>query len=296
MVRGSSHVFRISCLHYGAKVVFSPGLVDRALIDATRRDEGDHTVIFTSSNGHDAPILRTCPEERDRLVLQIISDDSAMVVTAIKKLEDIISGIDLNCGCPEHFAVHRGCGSSMQIETAVDIVKVLTRETERPVSVKFRIDPDITKSIQFAQAVAGAGASAITVHGRVKAQKHRGTVNVSAMRLIFESVAVFKIGNGGVTSLIEAEKMRRDAGCDSVMICTAAMKSPAVFSTSAVTEMEALAAMAGSGKRHSIPFTECKWSMQQVASSTREMSKTVGQAWGPCKTWEDVDRLLAAQC
>ena len=293
MVRGSSHVFRVCCLGYGANVVLSPGLVDLKLIATKRQEVDNHIVYLAESNGHHETVFRTCADERGKLVLQLVSNDGATAVQAAQKFSDIASGFDLNCGCPEHFAVHRGCGSSMELEKAVDIIKTLSREVPKPVSVKFRVDPDVNKSIQFARAVESAGASAITVHGRVKEQKHRGQVDYAKMKQIFDSVKIFKVANGGIASLVEAEKVKQETGCNSVMICGAALKNPSVFSTTPVSEFQALTDMVRTAKYHEIPFNECKWSLQQIVSSKKEMSKTMNEGFSACKTWEEMDRVLS---
>jgi tRNA-dihydrouridine synthase 2 len=292
MVRGSSHVFRCACLSYGANVVFSPGLVDLSLNHSIRKEENDHIQLWTEGNGHQNLIFQTCPFERDRLVLQIVSNDSANAVAALQKVDDLISGVDLNCGCPESFAVHRGCGSAMELESAVDVIKALVRVTTKPVSVKFRVDSEIETSIQFARAVESAGAAAITVHGRVKSQKHSGAVNYAGMRLIFESVNCWAIGNGGVQSLTDAERMKQETGCHSVMICSAALKNPSVFSVGPAREIEAFAEMVKIAKGHRLGFRECKWSLEQVAHSTSAMAKGFGAKFAPCKSWEEADALL----
>ena len=293
MVRGSSHVFRMACLRYGADVVFSPGCTDLMMIPAVRSEENGHTTFRVESNGHDSVVFRTCEEEREKLVFQLVSSDGPNAVKAMRVVEDVVAGFDLNCGCPEHFAVHRGCGSSMELENAVDVVKTLSRETRKPVSVKFRVNQDVEKSIQFAQAVESAGAAAITVHGRLKEQKHSGGVDYDKMKTIFESVKIWKIGNGGVTSVAEADEMKARTGCDSVMIGTAAMKNPSVFSREPVSQYDVLCEMIDIGKRYRIPFMECKWSLQQITPGGKLITKQIGQQITQCKTWEELDSLMA---
>lgn len=296
MVRASSHVFRAACVSSGADVVFSPGLVDLKIIQSERKTENGHTVLYCASNGHESAIFRTCAEEKPRLVLQLISNSSPDAVLAMKKIEDLASGIDLNCGCPEHFAVHRGCGSSLPVESAADIVKTLVRETSLPISVKFRVEPDIEKSLQFAKAVESAGASMITVHGRVKDQQHKGPVDYAKMKQIFESVNILTTGNGGITSLVEAEQMREQTGCNSVMICTAAMKNPSVFSGEPVSQTQAFADAVAIGKLHNIPFRECKWSLQQIVSGTKASAKLLAESFNPVDSWEAATELVIKHC
>ena len=226
------------------------------------------------------------------MVLQVVSNDSANAIKAFQVLEDVAVGVDLNCGCPESFACHRGGGSAIELETAVDIVKGLSRNTNKPVSVKFRIFQEDEQTIQFAKAIENAGASAITVHGRYKEQKHQGDVHYDKMKLVFEHVNCCKIGNGGVASKDDAIAMREKTGCSAVMIASAALKNPSVFGNEMVKEIEVLAEMSKIGKLHHLDFSECKFTMQQVVQSVRSLSKAISQPFGQAFTWEEVDPLI----
>lgn len=292
MVRGSSHIFRISCLNYGADIVFSPGLVDLSLISSTRKIENDHVMLTSDSNGHESIIFQTCESEKGKLVLQLVSNDSANAIRAYEKLADQVVGVDLNCGCPESFATHRGTGSAISLETAVEVVKGLSRNISNPVSVKFRIFSEDEKSIQFAQAVESAGASAITVHGRVVEQKHQGDVNYEKMKLIFDHVKCCKIGNGGINSIEEAEKMKKETGCSAVMISSAALRNPSVFNAEIRPEIEVLSEMSKVGKQHKLEFRSCKWSLQQVIQAKKSISKSIGEQFNQAKTWEEFDDII----
>ncbi|OHT07378.1 dihydrouridine synthase [Tritrichomonas foetus] len=292
MVRGSSHIFRISCLEHGCDVVFSPGLVDLALIKSTRVVENDHVMLISESNGHKSVIFQTCEEEKGKIVLQLVSNDSANAIKASEILANDVVGYDLNCGCPESFACHRGSGSAIELETAVDIVKGLSRNTSKPVSVKFRVFPEIEKTIQFAKAIEAAGAKAITVHGRLKEQKHHGEVDFAKMKAVFDSVKICTIGNGGVTSRSDAERMKNETGCNAVMISGAALRNPSIFREQPLSEIEALAAMAKVGKQHHLEFKDCKWSLQQVLQSQKSLSKAMGSSFSQAQTWEEADEVI----
>ena len=50
------------------------------------------------------------------------------------------------------------------------------------------------------------------------------------MKLVFDHINVTKIGNGGVKSRQMAQEMMEKTGCESVIISSAALKNPTVFS------------------------------------------------------------------
>ncbi|KAH0789428.1 tRNA-dihydrouridine(20) synthase [NAD(P)+]-like [Histomonas meleagridis] len=292
MVRGSSHIFRLACLHYGADVVFSPGIVDLKLKQSTVDSQNGHTVFLAKSNGHNETVFETCEAEKGHIILQIISNDGATALEACQKVYDFVDGFDLNCGCPEQFATHRNCGSSMELETAVDVIKTLKRNISKPISVKFRVKDTNEESIQFAQAIESAGADAITVHGRLKEQKHEGAVDYDKMKLIFDSVNIIKIGNGGVKSLEDAAKMREMTGCSGVMMCRAAMMNPSIFSADVQKPIDVLSQMAILGEQHHLEFSSCKFSLQQVLQSTKQLARAMTQPFGKAKTWDEFNEIV----
>lgn len=294
MVRASSHLFRISCLHYGADVVFSPGIVDLKLKQSTLSEENGHAMFKVNSNGHNETVLDTCEEERGHFVLQIISNNGSTAVEACQKVLNYIDGVDLNCGCPEQFATHRNCGSSMELETAIDVIKTLKRNIQKPISVKFRIRDTDEESIQFAQAMEKAGADAITVHGRLKEQKHKGIVDYDKMKLIFESINVLKIGNGGVCSLNDATIMREKTGCSGVMISHAAMENPSIFSEKIKEPVDVLREMSELGQKHNLDYGACRFTLQQILQSRKSIAKTFIPLFNQSKTWSDFDNIFTS--
>lgn len=230
MVRGSCLPFRLLCLEYGADGVYSPATSVDAILNSTITDNDPNTLYF---GWPDDPHVHfhTSEKERGKLVFQLVGHDPARAVQAVEKVFPLISAIDLNCGCPESFATSKGDGSALMKDPATvsDVISTLRRNFDLPISVKHRIHNNIEESIQFAVAAQNAGASGIAVHGRLKEQKNKGSVDYDDMKLIFEHINVAKIGNGGVKSRKDAFEMMKMTGCESVIISSAALKNPSVF-------------------------------------------------------------------
>ena len=68
------------------------------------------------------------------------------------------------------------------------------------------------------------------------------------------------------------------------------MKNPSVFSREPVPQYDVLCEMIDIGKRHRIPFMECKWSLQQITPGGKLI---IGQQITQCKTWEELESLIA---
>lgn len=230
MVRASCLPFRLECLEYGADGVFGPATTDQSILISHIDDSDPYTLYF---GWPDNPYVhfRSSPKESGKLVFQLLSHDPSLAIEAAQKVIGFSSAIDLNCGCPESFATSKGNGSALMNDpqTVSEVIKALRRNFNIPISVKHRIHPKIENSIQFAVACENAGASAITIHGRLKDQKNHGDVAYNDMKTVFEHIHVAKIGNGGVKSRAGGREMIENTGCDSVMISNAALKNPSVF-------------------------------------------------------------------
>ena len=91
-------------------------------------------------------------------------------------------------------------------------------------------DDNSINAPQLAQLVESAGAAAITVHGRTRAQMYAPPVNTDIIKKVKRSVKIPVIGNGDVDSPKAAAKMLLDTGCDFLMVGRGAMGAPWIFS------------------------------------------------------------------
>ena len=83
-----------------------------------------------------------------------------------------------------------------------------------------------------------AGAAAVAVHGRTKAQLYSGKADWEIIRQVKESVSIPVFGNGDVTDAESCLKMYEQTGCDLVLVGRGSYGNPFIFS-------EIAAAMAG---------------------------------------------------
>lgn len=141
--------------------------------------------------------------------------------------------IDINMGCPAPKVAGNGGGSSLMkdIPLAASIVRAVVEASSVPVTVKMRtgIDETSINAPELAKAVEDAGASAITVHGRTKAQMYAPPVDFETIKRVKGSVKIPVIANGDVLSGETALDMYRKTGCDFVMVGRAARGNPFVF-------------------------------------------------------------------
>lgn len=141
--------------------------------------------------------------------------------------------IDLNCGCPVPKIVRSGAGSALLKEPRRigEIVRAMRSASSVPVSVKIRKgwDAGSENYLEVADIAIDAGACAITLHGRTRAQGYAGTADWDAISKLVQYSSVPVFGSGDVFSPQQAIAMREETGCAGVMIARGAMGNPFIF-------------------------------------------------------------------
>lgn len=149
------------------------------------------------------------------------------------KSKRIPTTIDINMGCPVKKIVSSGDGSALMqnIDLAEEIIKECVKASAVPVTVKFRAgwDKNSINCVEFAKMAEGAGASAIAIHGRTRAQMYEPSANWEYIKNVKEAVKIPVIGNGDIYSADDALRMIEETGVDSVMIGRGALGNPFIF-------------------------------------------------------------------
>ena len=141
--------------------------------------------------------------------------------------------VDINMGCPTPKIVANGDGCALMRdpEKARRIIEAVVKAVPVPVTVKFRLgwDEDDRNAASFARMAQDAGAQAVCVHGRTRAQMYAGKADWDALARVREAVTIPFIANGDVKSAEDAQTLYRKTGCDLVMIGRAALGNPWIF-------------------------------------------------------------------
>ena len=144
--------------------------------------------------------------------------------------------IDINCGCPVPKIVKTGAGSALtrDPERLFKVVQAVVGVAGPiPVTVKIRSgwEQKLITWREAAQAALDAGASAITIHPRTKAQGYEGHSDWNIMRELVEMVngRVPVFGSGDLFQPEDARRMLEETGVDAVMFARGAMGNPFIF-------------------------------------------------------------------
>ena len=164
---------------------------------------------------------------------QIFGSDLDSFVIAAKKVEEIMHPdiIDINMGCPvPKVATRAQAGSALlkNPDKVEEIVKAVVNAVNVPVTVKIRSgwDNSSINAVEIAKRVERAGASAITVHPRTRAQGYQGKADWNIIKQVKENVKIPVIGNGDIKSCFDALKMIEETNCDAIMIGRATLGNP----------------------------------------------------------------------
>lgn len=159
------------------------------------------------------------------------SDPVCLADNAARAVELGAPGIDLNFGCPAP-TVNRHRGGAVLLtepELLFEIVSAVRTSVPAgiPVTAKMRLGyEDKSLAIECAQAIERAGAAELAVHGRTKVEGYRPPAHWDWIARIRESVNLPVIANGEVWTVEDYRNIRRESGCDTVMIGRGLIAAP----------------------------------------------------------------------
>ena len=111
-----------------------------------------------------------------------------------------------------------------------EIIRAMVKAVDVPITLKIRSGWDGNENAsEVARAAEDAGASAIAVHARSRAEKFTGQADWDVIRRVREAVGIPVIGNGDVRDPLAARDMVSKTGCDMVMIGRWAIGNPWIF-------------------------------------------------------------------
>jgi nifR3 family TIM-barrel protein len=142
--------------------------------------------------------------------------------------------IDLNCGCPVDKVTKDGSGSGLlkNPELIGEILVQMVAAVKIPVTVKVRAgwDEEHINVAEVTKIAEKAGAKAICVHGRTRAQGYKGPANwdyIKACKQAADQILV--IGNGDILDAKSAEGIFTQTGCDAILLSRGLFGQPWVI-------------------------------------------------------------------
>lgn len=212
----SNQAFRVICKEFGAGLIYTEMVSDKALYY-----DNEKTIGMTNVEESEHP-----------LAMQIFGHDIETMVYAAKLLDtktdcDII---DINMGCPVQKIVKSDAGSALMkdVDHAVALAKAVVENVKKPVTVKMRMgwDRDHITCVELAKRLESVGVKAIAIHGRTRKEMYEGKADWSYIKAVKDAVQIPVMGNGDVRSAQDAQRMLDETGCDGVMIGRGVLGDP----------------------------------------------------------------------
>lgn len=213
--------FRLLCRRLGASMVYSEFVAADALVRMVNRSLDKLTV---------------CDAERP-VAIQIYGKDpvamrdAAQIVTE-RARPDVL---DINFGCPVKRVAGKGAGAGLlqDVPRMLEITRAVVDAVDVPVTAKTRLGWDAEHKIivPLAEQLQDCGIQALTIHGRTRAQMYTGSADWTLIGEVKrnERIRIPIIGNGDITSAVEAVNAFDTFGVDAVMVGRATFGRPWIF-------------------------------------------------------------------
>ena len=211
--------FRRVCREQGAALTTTEMVSAKALV---YKDEKTKALLYV-------------PEDEHPCAVQLFGHEPEVMAQAAPMALEISGAdiLDINMGCPVGKIVKSGDGSDLMrhMDLAGEIIRRVKQAVDVPVTVKFRKgwDNGSVNAQEFALMCQQAGADAVAVHGRTRAQMYAGRADWDIIRDVKKVLSIPVTANGDIFEPEDAEHILRYTGCDMAMIGRGSFGNPWLF-------------------------------------------------------------------
>jgi tRNA-dihydrouridine synthase 4 len=225
MVRYSKLPFREMIRDYGVDVCYTPMI----LADCFHRSKFAQEIEYQTNNSDDP------------IIVQFAAHNSFDLAASAEIVAKYCNGIDINCGCPQKWAINEKIGSHLMSDP--ELVKDMIRQVKAkispikmsdgsslPCSIKIRcVSNDPRDTVEFARRAEAVGVDWIAIHGRTRKQKSSEPVDLDSIKIVKECLNIPVFANGDIFSLKDADMVVEYTKADGVMAARGLLENPAMF-------------------------------------------------------------------
>lgn len=167
------------------------------------------------------------------LSVQVMGRDLALMAEAAAYVESRGADVvDINLGCPTSCAARGGVGAAMLQDLPLlrQVLSGMRARVTGRLSAKIRAGfDDASHVLDIVACVEDAGADFLTIHPRRRSDGYRGVADWRIIQKVKEHARIPVIGNGDCWYAADVARMRRETGCDAVMLGRPALRNPWIF-------------------------------------------------------------------
>lgn len=216
MAQGGNLPYRRLCREYGAVRTCSEMVLAHKLV-----------------KGGERPLIRFHPSEDDFGIQLAGKHADVMVEAAHIAVEAGARFLDLNFGCPIDLIVRKGQGAALLQRPGrlAELVAAVRQAVDVPLSVKLRLGytPEKMNCVDLARRCQEAGADAVAIHGRTRAQRYRLSADWTLLDEAARTVDIPIIGNGDLLTPWDLRRRRAETAVSSFLVARGALVKPWIF-------------------------------------------------------------------
>jgi tRNA-dihydrouridine synthase B len=210
--------FNLVCKAHGAPLIFKEMVSSEAVIRGSEK-----TIRMAMNDDGERPLIQ-----------QIFGSDPGTMAKAAEIIYERCKpdAFDINMGCPVYKIVSNFDGSALMKEPkkAAEIVRAMKNAVPVPVSVKTRLGwEDDRECLEFSKVLEDAGADALTIHGRTKAQLYMGIANWERIGEVKKLISIPLLLNGDVKTGSDALRALEISKADGILIGRGVLGNPWIF-------------------------------------------------------------------
>nr|POE78594.1 trna-dihydrouridine(20a/20b) synthase [nad(p)+] [Quercus suber] len=270
MVRYSKLPFRLLLRDYNVDVTYTPMILAHEFIRSHIARDSDFTTSLmersptTDGNGH-------------VLIAQFASSDPEEFARATEMISPWVDGVNLNCGCPQSWAIKEGIGCSLMEdpELVANMVRAAKSRLHRTqsVSVKIRIHKDLAQTARWIKIVESAGVDYITIHARLRSQRSSTPPNYAAIRSLKLGIKVPVFANGDAYSMADVRDITAQTDADGIMAARGLLENPAMFAGHDMAPVGCVQTFVQYAIRCPIPFPLVLHHVHEMSARYQDMTK-----------------------
>ncbi|MBD3219877.1 tRNA dihydrouridine synthase DusB [bacterium] len=216
MAQGGNLPYRRLCREFGAELTCSEMVVADKLV-----------------KGGERPLMRHHPSEETFGIQLCGKRPETLAEGARMAVAQGARFVDLNFGCPIDLITRRGSGAALlkKPRKLAQLVATVREAIDVPLSVKIRSGwtEQRINAVDVAREAEAAGADAVVVHGRTRAQRYKKSADWSVIADVAEAVTIPVLGNGDIMTPWDLERRRRETRVRSFLIARGCLIKPWVF-------------------------------------------------------------------